>query len=90
MERVNGSIDRFDLLTKEWLQLSDEQRQQLMNHWNCILTCEDLKDAGLVDGDSDVDLPVVRMMFGFGVGCGVLPQTDEATIREQMALLAVQ
>jgi len=80
-------LEQFAQMRATFDKITDEERQCLVDHWCVILRCEWLKSMGLVDGSIDVDLNVVRLMYGFAIGRGLTPREDEATIQAHIELV---
>jgi hypothetical protein len=75
-----GDMEQFTLVMAEWDAQSEADRQFMLDQWDVLLNMEELKEAGILAGGVDVNLNLVRMLYGYAIGTGMQPQTENQDV----------
>ena len=82
--KVVDSQERFIEAIKSWEEMTDAARQTLLDHIAMEMTMQDFKNAGLVEGNGELDLQICGMVYGYAYAKGFRPNMDKDNIARML------
>ena len=82
--KVEDLQERFLEAVKSWEAMSDADRQSLLDHTAMEMTMQNLKKAGLVEGEGELDLEVCGMLYGYAYAKGFRPNMSKDNIAKML------